>query len=203
MVLVRILAQRARSREPAEERESKLATGASHGVLTNWSTINDICLIFQAPAEGDLDSEGGVGRPLTPPTSSIGPEERDRSRGSSPTFPCRPTDTATPPSPPYPERRMPARSTAQKTTVGTRQPTSGIGTKPASSSRGSHDPPVPSAPTTSAARSHAGKSKKPSPSEGRRIGKTSFVVFYCYHCSSVYLSLLSSLVDLRARAAST
>lgn len=58
--------------------------------------------------------------PLSISVSSPGPQEGDRSRSSSPTFPRRSTGIAIPS--PSPERRMPAHSTAQQSAVSTSLP---------------------------------------------------------------------------------
>ena len=164
-MLVGILAQRARRREAAEEQEQegeRSGNRVCHMIFLDRSTTNNIFVIFQVPSEDDLDGDGDVGRPPTPPASSPGPQEGDRSRHSSPTFSRRPAArTAT--QPPSPEQRMPGRSTAQRSAVGMSQPRQQPATnmnQPASSSRDSHDPPAPSAPTTLVTKSQAGKMKK-------------------------------------------
>ena len=90
-MLVGILAQQARRRETAEEQEQEgeqTGNQVHHMMFLHWSTINDMFLIFQVPSEDDLDGESDIGQPLTPPASSPGPQEGDRSHSSSPTFPC-------------------------------------------------------------------------------------------------------------------
>ena len=89
-MLVGILAQWARRCETAEkqEQEGEQTGNQVHCMMfLHWSTINDMFLIFQVPSEDDLDGESNIRQPLTPPASSPGPQEGDRSHSSLPTFP--------------------------------------------------------------------------------------------------------------------
>ena len=170
--LVGILAQRARRREAAEEQEQEgeqTGNQVRRMAFSHWLIINNMFLISQVPAEDDLESEDGVGQPLTPPVSSPGPQEGNRSRNSSPTLPRRPTGRVIPP--PSPEQHTLVHSIAQQSTVGTSQPRQRqvpSTNQPTSSSRGSPDPSAPSAPPTLVSKSQAGKPKKPPTKQRKR-----------------------------------